>query len=58
MTMENNIEINEKQMKKTIVHRRAVKRWKEEHREQHLTHRRKEYINKKIKFIFLNILLE
>ena len=56
--MENNIEINEKQMKKTIVHRRAVKRWKKEHREQHLTHRRKEYINKKIKFIFLNILLE
>ncbi len=56
--MENNIEINEKQMKKTIVHRRAVKRWKEEHREKHLKHRRKEYINKKIKFIFLNILLE
>ena len=56
--MENIVEINDKQMKKAIVHRRAVKRWKEEHRDQHLIHRQKEYTNKKIKFIFLNILLE
>ena len=52
------ITIDDKQINKRIVHRRAVKRWKEQHREKHLTHRRKEYINKKIKFIFLNILLE
>ena len=43
---------------KITNHRRAVKEWKKTHREQHLKHRRKEYINKKIKFIFLNILLE
>ena len=44
--------------KKIMVHRCAVKRWKAANREQHLKHRRKEYINKKIKFIFLNILLD
>ena len=53
-----NITSDEKKLNKIMVHRRAVKRWKEQHREEHLTHRRKEYINKKIKFIFLNILLE
>ena len=33
-----------------MVHRCAVKRWKAENREHHLKYRRKEYINKKIKF--------
>jgi hypothetical protein len=48
----------EKQHRKTNIHRQAVKRWKANHRDQHLEHRKKEYQNKKIKFIFLNILLE
>ena len=48
----------EKLERKTNIHRQAVKRWKSNHRDQHLEHRKKEYQNKKIKFIFLNILLE
>lgn len=44
--------------RKTHIHRQAVKRWKANHRDQHLEHRKTEYQNKKIKFIFLNILLE
>jgi hypothetical protein len=47
-----------KRIRKTVIHREAVRRWKANHREQHLEHRKKEYQNKKIKFIFLNILLE
>ena len=53
--MENNIE--KVLDKKTITHRRCVKEWKEKNREKNLEHRRRENLNKKIKFIFLNILL-
>jgi formate-dependent phosphoribosylglycinamide formyltransferase (GAR transformylase) len=42
---------------KTKVHRLAVKQWKANNRDKHLEHRRREYIYKKIKFEFLNILL-
>ena len=43
--------------KKIITHRRCVKAWKENNKDKHKEHKKKEYINKKIKFIFLNILL-
>ena len=53
--MENNIK--KVLDKKTITHRRCVKEWKEKNREKHLEHRRRQNVSKKIKFIFLNILL-
>jgi hypothetical protein len=40
-----------------LVHRRAVKVWKLNNRDRHLEHRRREYIWKKTKLIYLNILL-
>ena len=47
-----------KRIRKTVIHREAVRRWKLNHRDEHLEHRKREYQNKKIKFIFLNIFLE
>jgi hypothetical protein len=38
----------EKLERKTNIHRQAVKRWKSNHRDQHLEHRKREYQNKKI----------
>ncbi len=52
-----NLTDEEKELNKTLVHRKAVINWEKKHREQHLEHRRREYNFKKIKFIFLNILL-
>ena len=52
-----NLTDEEKKLNKTLVHRKAIINWKKNHREQHLEHRRREYNFKKIKFIFLNILL-
>ena len=40
-----------------LIHRRAVKVWKLNNRERHLEHRRREYIWKKVKSTYLNILL-
>ena len=42
---------------KVLVHRRCVKAWKDNNRDKHLGHRRREYIWKKIKFQYFNILL-
>jgi len=52
-----NLTDEERKLNKTLVHRKAVIVWKQNHRDQHLEHRKREYNYKKIKFIFLNILL-
>lgn len=61
METNNKIDMYENLDKKEIQiikHRICVKAWKEKNRERHLYHRKRESINKKIKFIFLNILLD
>ena len=41
-----------------IAHRKDSMNWKRKHMDKHLDHMKKYYILKKIKFEFLNILLE